>query len=117
MTKGKIVLVPFSFDDFSAIKVRPAICLTEPIGRFGHIVIAFISSVIENYEKQVDFLVDDRELDFLDTGLNQTSVIKLYKRVSIPKTSVLRQLGILPGRHFRIINSMLIDLFQLTPLY
>ncbi len=32
MTKGKVVLVPFPFDDLSATKVRRAVCLTEPIG-------------------------------------------------------------------------------------
>jgi mRNA interferase MazF len=31
MTKGKIVLVPFPFDDLTADKVRPALCLTDPI--------------------------------------------------------------------------------------
>lgn len=32
MTKGKVVLVPFPFDDLSSTKVRPAVCLTNPIG-------------------------------------------------------------------------------------
>jgi ABC-type uncharacterized transport system ATPase subunit len=32
MIRGKLVLVPFLFDDLSATKVRPAVCLTEPIG-------------------------------------------------------------------------------------
>ena len=33
MTRGKVVLLPFPFDDLSAAKVRPAVCLTHPIGR------------------------------------------------------------------------------------
>lgn len=32
MMKGKVVLVPFPFDDLSANKVRPAVCLTNPVG-------------------------------------------------------------------------------------
>ena len=44
MTKGKIVLVPFPFDDLSAEKVRPALCLTDPIGPHRHLIVAFISS-------------------------------------------------------------------------
>lgn len=39
MVKYKIVLVPFPFDDFSSVKVRPAVCLTNPIGKFDHIII------------------------------------------------------------------------------
>jgi len=40
MTKGKVVLVPFPFDDLSAIKVRPAVCLTNQIGQYNHIIIS-----------------------------------------------------------------------------
>jgi mRNA interferase MazF len=46
MTKGKVVLVPFPFDDLSATKVRPAICLTDPLGVHRHVVLAFITSRI-----------------------------------------------------------------------
>ena len=41
MTRGKIVLVPFPFDDLSTAKVRPAVCLTEPTGPQRHVVLAF----------------------------------------------------------------------------
>ncbi len=36
MTRGKVVLVPFPFDDFSGTKLRPAVCLTRKrkIGTF-----------------------------------------------------------------------------------
>jgi hypothetical protein len=34
MEKHKIILVPFPFDDFSELKVRPAICLTNSIVDF-----------------------------------------------------------------------------------
>ncbi len=44
MMRGKIVLLPFPFDDFSATKVRPALCLTDEIGPHGQVVVAFISS-------------------------------------------------------------------------
>jgi mRNA interferase MazF len=31
MAKGTVVLVPFPFDDLSATKVRPAVCLSDPV--------------------------------------------------------------------------------------
>jgi len=46
MTKGKVVLIPFPFDDLTATKVRPAVCLTDPIGFHRHVIVAFISSQI-----------------------------------------------------------------------
>ena len=39
MNKGKVVLVPFPFDDLSSTKVRPAVCLTEPMDIYGHIIL------------------------------------------------------------------------------
>jgi len=44
MIKGSIILVPFPFDDFSNLKLRPALCLTNEIGKHRLIIVAFISS-------------------------------------------------------------------------
>lgn len=44
-TRGKVVLVPFPFDDLSATKLRPAVCLTEPIGTNRHVVVDLISVI------------------------------------------------------------------------
>ena len=33
MLRGKVVLVPFPFDDLSSSKLRPAICLTNTLFR------------------------------------------------------------------------------------
>src|SRR6266436_840788 len=60
MTRGKVVLVPFPFDDLSATKVRPAVCLTEPIGPHRHVILAFISC-----QMSTDLLPSDL---ILDTG-------------------------------------------------
>jgi mRNA interferase MazF len=53
MTKHKVVLVPFPFDDLSGAKVRPAICLTEPIGPYRHVVLAFITSKVVDKLEQI----------------------------------------------------------------
>jgi len=52
MTKNAIVLVPFPFNGFAASKVRPALCLTSEIGKYQHIIIAFISSKIPQFTIQ-----------------------------------------------------------------
>lgn len=58
MTKHKVVLVPFPFDDLSASKVRPAVCLTDPVGSHRHVVLAFITSQIPIYLLESDFVLD-----------------------------------------------------------
>jgi mRNA interferase MazF len=49
MTKHKVVLFQFPFDDLSSTKVRPAVCLTDLIGPHGHLILAFIISRIPKF--------------------------------------------------------------------
>jgi mRNA interferase MazF len=64
MTRGKVVLVPFPFDDLATQKARPAVCLTEPVTSHRHIVLAFVTS------RQPDEPLDtDVVLDPQDSGL------------------------------------------------
>ena len=55
--KNSIVLVPFPFDDFSDSKIRPALCLTNEIGNYQHVIIAFISSNLESNLLESDFFI------------------------------------------------------------
>ena len=93
MIKNKIVLVPFPFDNFSTIKVRPAVCLTNTIGKYNHIVIAFISSRIPIEPLETDIIIKKKDISFKKTGLTVDSVIKIHKVVTIPKELIKRELG------------------------
>jgi mRNA interferase MazF len=56
MMKGKVVLVPFPLDDLSTCKVRPAVCLTYPVGPHRHVIMALISSQTQPiYWKQTQY--------------------------------------------------------------
>ena len=113
MIKGKIVLVPFPFDDFSGTKVRPAICLTNGIGFYNYIVIAFISSQLPETPDHADLLLDKADKDFRITGLSVSSVIKLHRLVTVPQSLIKRQLGILPPKWQTAIDKNLKVLFNL----
>ena len=95
MIKNKIVLVPFPFDDFSGSKVRPALCLCNPIGKYEHLVIAFISSQIPDDVLNTDIVVRKGSPDFADTGLLVDSVVRIHKMVTIPKSLIKRELGVI----------------------
>ena len=69
MTKYKVVLVSFPFDDLSATKVRPAVCLTEPIGSHRHVVLAFITSRVPVEPLTTDLILDASQPDFSLSGL------------------------------------------------
>lgn len=95
MTKGKVVLVPFPFDDLSTIKVRPALCLTEPIGPNRHIIVAFITSRIDSELSATDILLDPTHPDFANTGLKVASTLKLHRMITVTTRLIRRELGAL----------------------
>lgn len=93
MTKGKVVLVPFPFDDLSASKVRPAVCLTDPIGSHRHVVVAFISSQMPVDSTATDVVLDVSRSDFGATGLRVASVLRLHRLVTLTTGLIQRELG------------------------
>ena len=111
MTKNSIVLVPFPFDDFSNMKVRPAVCLTGEIGIFNHVVIAFISSKIPNEILPSDIIIKLDTDNNSEMGLVIDSMIRLHKLVTIPKTLIKRKLGVLNNDVNKEVKKKLKDLF------
>ena len=79
MTRGKVVLVPFPFDDLSTVKLRPAVCLTDPIGPHRHVVLAFITSRVPANLLESDVVLDSSRSDFTVTGLRVTSTLRLHR--------------------------------------
>lgn len=95
MSKNKVVLVPFPFDDFTDVKVRPALCLSNAIGKYEHIIIAFISSKMPDELLDTDVVIKKEDADFAATGLLVASVIRVHKLVTIPKSLIRRELGLI----------------------
>src|SRR5258708_30801482 len=93
MTKAKVVLVPFPFDDLTANKVRPAVCLTDPIGTHRHVIAAFISSQIPQAPTATDVVLDPTRREFAATGLRVASVLRLHRLVTLTTALIVRQLG------------------------
>ena len=111
--KYKIVLVPFPFDDLTATKVRPAVCLTDEIKPHSHIVLAFITSQVAANASPTDFVIDKSDADFATTGLKVSSTIRLHRLMTVTKSIVLRQLGELSLAQQTEIENRLRKLFSL----
>jgi mRNA interferase MazF len=109
--KYSIVLVSFPFDDFTGEKVRPALCLTNEIGPYGHLIVAFISSNTESFHLVSDILLEKSTIDFSLTGLRVDSIVRLHRLVTIPSKIVKRTLGNLPLDVQQTVKSKLIELF------
>ena len=93
MTKGRIVLVPFPFDNMTASKVRPALCLTDPIGPHRHVVVAFISSQMPANIATTDVVLHPQQKDFGATGLRVASVLRLHRLVTLTTALIRRDMG------------------------
>ena len=93
MIRGKVVLVPFPFDDFSGTKVSPGVCLTDPIGTHRHVILAFISSRVPADLLETDFILDSAQADFAATGLRVSSTLRLHRLMTVSIPFLQRELG------------------------
>ena len=96
MTKHKVVLVPFPFDDLSSSKVRPAVCITDPIGPHRHVILAFITSRVSPDPLPTDVILDANEPDFAATGLRVSSTLQVHRLMTATTYLIQRELGSLP---------------------
>jgi mRNA interferase MazF len=113
MTKYKVVLVPFPFDDLSSNKVRPAVCLTEPIGQYQHVVLAFITSKVPEEPLETDILITSDDEDFGLSGLRVSSTLRLHRMMTATINIIQRELGQLSKTKQEIVKSKLKALFNL----
>lgn len=113
MIKGKVVLIPFPFDDLSVAKVRPAVCLTEPIGPYNHVVLAFITSQIPLDILETDFVLDARRADFTVTGLKVSSALRLHRLMTVTTSLIRCELGELSSSMKEEVDKRLWNLFEL----
>ena len=111
--KGKIVLVPFPFDDLTTSKVRPAVCLTNSIGQHRHVVLAFITSQIPSNILESDIIVETSHKDFKTTGLQVSSTIRLHRTLTVTTSIIKRELGKLSQDLLNEVNKKLKLLFEL----
>jgi mRNA interferase MazF len=113
MTKYNVVLLPFPFDDLSSSKVRPAVCLTDPIGPHHHVILAFITSRVSSEPLASDLVVGSDDPDFASTGLRVSSMLQLHRLMTVTTALIRRQLGQLsPGMQTEV-NNRLRELFGL----
>ena len=113
MTKYKVVLVPFPFDDLSSTKVRPAVCLTEPEGKYRHVVLAFITSNVPDTPLESDILILSDDKGFESTGLHVSSALRLHRMMTVTIDIVRRELGELSEKQKEIVRTKLKVLFDL----
>ncbi len=111
--KNKIYLVPFPFDDLSGSKVRPTVCLTNPVGPYRHIVLAFITSRIPTNPLPTDLVIDSNDVGFAVTGLRVSSTLQVHRLMTATTSFLRRELGELSPRMQEQVEEQLKEMFDL----
>jgi mRNA interferase MazF len=93
MTRGKVVLVPFPFDDLATQKARPAVCLTEPVTSHRHVVLAFVTSRQPEESLATDVVLDPTDPGFSQTGLQVRSTVRIHRLLTVASSIIKRELG------------------------
>ena len=107
MTRGKVVLVPFPFDDLATQKARPAVCLTEPVTSHRHIVLAFVTSRQPDEPLDTDIVLDPQDPDFAQAGLQVRSTIRIHRLLTVASSIIKRELGSLsPSLQARVADAV-----------
>jgi mRNA interferase MazF len=93
MMKRKIVLIDFPYDNLSDSKIRPAYCLTDPVGEQRQIIFAFITSRIPATLLTTDLVLDSVHPDFARSGLRKPSTLRLNHLITLRRSMIQRRLG------------------------
>ncbi len=93
MLAGDIYLASFPFGDRAAMKLRPVLLLTGPVGIGTEVLVAYMSSAIPSSLLDSDILIDPSLPEHRQTGLKATSVLRLHKLATIHMTSLKRRFG------------------------
>ncbi|MEM2123817.1 MAG: type II toxin-antitoxin system PemK/MazF family toxin [Methanolinea sp.] len=107
--KGKIVLIPFPFTDFTATKLRPALVLHEGD---RDVVVAFISSKTHERTGLSGIIINSSHAGFSRTGLKVDSVIRLDKIATILKDLIIGEIGELDDDLKAEVNAKVVALFR-----
>ena len=110
--KGNIVLVLFPFADLSGSKTRPALVLGFN-RRANRIIVCFIGSRVDTYDKNFDMKIDQSHKDFSITGLKVSSIVKTDKISSFSLAIVYGIIGEIPEDILRRVDEKLKQIFKL----
>jgi mRNA-degrading endonuclease toxin of MazEF toxin-antitoxin module len=108
-----ILSVDFPFlDNPEHSKRRPALALTKPLGKYKIVIIAYITTHLDDALPS-NVPLDLQENELSTTGLAEPSVIMLHKIVGVVEGRVQGQLGMLPQRYESKVKTKLRQLFTL----
>jgi mRNA interferase MazF len=112
MKSGDIVLIRFPQADLKQGKLRPALVIAIAPGRHPDLLLALVSSRIDQSTAGFDEIIDVADSDYIATGLKVTSIVRLGRLASVESSVVNACLGSISNERLILIKNRLIDWLQ-----
>lgn len=107
--EGQIVLFKFPHTDQIPGKLRPALVLRKLPGTYDDWLICMISSQLEQQIRNFDILVTEKDVDFEQSGLKTSSVIRISRLAVVNKNTLLGSIGDISTERLNTIKNSLSD--------
>lgn len=93
--EGQIVLFKFPQTDQKEAKLRPALVLGKLPGKFNDWLICMISSQLHQEIPELDEIINLEEPEFQQTGLKQSSLIRVSRLAVVSEEILIGKLGVI----------------------
>jgi mRNA interferase MazF len=106
---GRIALIRFPQVDLSAGKLRPVLLIERLPGRFDDWLICMLSTQLHQALPEFDELLDERQEDFVESGLRVPSVIRVMRLAVVSAETLTGAIGNISGQRLLRIKKTLAD--------
>ncbi|MBI4849965.1 MAG: type II toxin-antitoxin system PemK/MazF family toxin [Nitrospirae bacterium] len=112
--EGHIVLFKFPQTDQTVGKLRPALVIRRLPGVHDDWLICMISSQLSQQIPDFDEVVKDKDMDFKQSGLKTSSVIRICRLAVVNRTIFLGSIGSISTERLELIKKRLSDWIKST---
>jgi mRNA interferase MazF len=106
---GQIVLFRFPRADLEEGKLRPALLLGKLPGEYHDWLMCMISSQLRHYVTNFDEIVGEDDLDFMESGLKVSSVIRVGRLAVVEGEILVGAIGQIAPERLQRIKGRLAD--------
>ncbi len=111
---GQIVLFKFPQTDHTVGKLRPALVIRRLSGVHDDWLICMISSQLSQQIPDFDEVVNDEDMDFKQSGLKTSSVIRISRLAVVNRTVLLGSVGSIGKERLELIKNRLSNWIKST---
>ena len=116
MRPGDIVLMRFPHEDLSVGKLRPSLVIAIDPGYKKDILLAMLTSRLYQARSGFDEVINEDDLDYSQTGLKASSVVRLARLVTVASTVPTAKLGSIGTKRLHRINQRLAEWISASAL-